>query len=55
VEQLRDVMPNFMVPRYVEFFGELPKTAATGRVRKVELKSKLITGSTWDAEAVDAH
>jgi crotonobetaine/carnitine-CoA ligase len=56
VDQLREVMPKFMMPRYVEFYPELPKTAATGRVRKVELKGrKLVTESTWDAEAADAR
>ena len=50
VEDLRQIMPKFMVPRYVEFVDQLPKTAATGRVRKVELKRDPLNESTTDTD-----
>ena len=50
VADLRQVMPKFMVPRYVEFVDQLPKTAATGRVRKVELKREPLNESTTDTD-----
>ncbi len=50
VEDLRKVMPKFMVPRYFEFVDQLPKTAATGRIRKVELKRDPLNESTHDTE-----
>lgn len=43
-------MPPFMVPRYIEFVDALPKTAATGRVMKAELRARGIGPSTWDCE-----
>jgi crotonobetaine/carnitine-CoA ligase len=49
VEFLVPRMPRFMVPRYVEFVDELPKTP-TGKVRKVELRDRGITSATWDRE-----
>jgi crotonobetaine/carnitine-CoA ligase len=42
--------PGFMVPRYVEFIDEFPKTDATQRVRKVELRKRGISAATWDRE-----
>lgn len=42
-------MAKFMVPRYVEFRTELPKTG-THRVQKSELKRQGVTASTWDRE-----
>ena len=44
---LLDTMPRFMVPRYVEYLDELPKTP-TSKVRKVELKRTPFTATTWD-------
>jgi crotonobetaine/carnitine-CoA ligase len=44
-------MPRFMVPRYVEVVDELPKTDATQRVRKVELRRDALNDRTWDREA----
>jgi crotonobetaine/carnitine-CoA ligase len=41
-------MTSFMVPRYVEVFDELPKTTATKRVRKVELREDPLNERTWD-------
>ncbi len=45
-------MPKFMLPRYVELVAALPKTDATFRTRKVELRAAGITAATWDREAV---
>jgi crotonobetaine/carnitine-CoA ligase len=44
-------MPRYMVPRFVEIVSELPKTEATQRVRKVELRQSPMTPATWDREA----
>jgi carnitine-CoA ligase len=44
-----EAMPHFMVPRFVEFRTELPRTP-TLKVRKVELREQGITASTWDCE-----
>ena len=42
-------MAKFMVPRYLEFRDELPKTE-THRVQKSVLKQQGVTASTWDRE-----
>ena len=42
-------LPYFMVPRYLEPIGELPKTG-TGRVKKVELRALGNSSATWDSE-----
>jgi crotonobetaine/carnitine-CoA ligase len=41
-------MAHFMVPRYVEFLKEFPKTP-TGRTQKFELRKRGI-GNAWDRE-----
>ena len=43
-------MPYFMVPRYIRFVSELPKTP-TERVQKVKLREEGITADTFDREA----
>lgn len=43
----RERLPKFAVPRYLEFFQELPKTP-TQKVQKHMLRSQGITPSTWD-------
>ena len=43
-------MPYFMVPRFIEFRDDLPRTP-TQKVRKVELRADGITAATWDREA----
>jgi crotonobetaine/carnitine-CoA ligase len=43
-------MPYFMVPRYIRFVSELPKTP-TERVQKVKLRDEGITPDTFDREA----
>jgi carnitine-CoA ligase len=40
-------MPRFMIPRYVEFVDELPKTP-TDRIRKADLRAAGVTPTTWD-------
>jgi crotonobetaine/carnitine-CoA ligase len=42
-------MPHYMIPRFVEFVDDLPRTP-TGKVRKVELRERGATVSTWDRE-----
>lgn len=49
LEFLGPRMPRFMLPRYVELAGELPKTP-TMRVRKVELRERAFNARTWDRE-----
>lgn len=46
-----DNAPRFMVPRYLELVTELPKTEATLRVRKVELRARGIGPNTWERSA----
>lgn len=41
-----------MIPRYVDFVGELPRTP-TEKVRKEDLRGQGITSTTWDAQSVD--
>jgi crotonobetaine/carnitine-CoA ligase len=50
VEFLAPRMPRFMIPRYVEIVDALPKTDATMRTRKVELRERRVSPSTWDRE-----
>ncbi len=44
-------VPRFMVPRYVEIVDALPKTDATMRVRKADLRVDPVNDRTWDREA----
>ncbi|UGQ12536.1 AMP-binding protein [Yinghuangia sp. ASG 101] len=45
-----DALPYFVLPRYIEFRDELPRSPV-GRVLKRELRTEGVTGATWDAEA----
>ena len=45
-----DRLPYFVLPRYIEFRPELPRSPV-GRVLKRELRQEGVTPSTWDAEA----
>ncbi len=47
-----DRLPYFVLPRYIEFRNELPRSP-TGRVLKRELRNEAVTASTWDSEASD--
>jgi crotonobetaine/carnitine-CoA ligase len=49
IAHCEDRMARFMVPRYVRFMDELPKTP-TERVRKHLLRDEGITPDTWDRE-----
>jgi crotonobetaine/carnitine-CoA ligase len=42
-------MPYFMVPRYIEFRAELPRTP-TMKVKKAELRAEGNSATTWDCE-----
>jgi len=42
-------LPHFMVPRYIRFMAELPKTP-TQKIEKHVLRSEGITQDTWDRE-----
>jgi crotonobetaine/carnitine-CoA ligase len=43
-------MPRFMLPRYVEVVDDLPRTEASMRVRKHELRNRGVGDATWDRE-----
>jgi carnitine-CoA ligase len=43
-------LPYFVLPRYVEFRPELPRSPV-GRVLKRDLRDEGVTPATWDAEA----
>ena len=43
-------MAYFMVPRYVDFSDEIPKTP-TGKIQKFTLRDKGVTPTTWDRVA----
>ena len=43
-------LPYFVLPRYVEFRLELPRSPV-GRVLKRDLRDEGVTPTTWDAEA----
>jgi crotonobetaine/carnitine-CoA ligase len=49
-EHCRGRMADFMLPRYIRFVTELPKTA-TARVEKHKLRAEGVTPDTWDAES----
>ncbi len=46
-------MPRFMVPRYVEFVSELPKTEATLRIQKYLLHENALNDATWDRDKAE--
>jgi crotonobetaine/carnitine-CoA ligase len=39
-EDFRTMLPRFMLPRYIEFVDSLPKTEASFRVKKAELRAR---------------
>jgi carnitine-CoA ligase len=45
-----DRMPHFVVPRYVEFCGDLPKTP-TEKIQKAKLRDAAFNDNTWDRVA----
>ena len=52
-EHCRGRMADFMLPRYIRFVAELPKTP-TARVEKHRLRAEGVTADTWDAERAAA-
>ena len=52
LEFLEPRMPKFMLPRYVEVVDDLPRTEASMRVRKHEIRARGVTDATWDREAL---
>ncbi|WP_054686321.1 AMP-binding protein [Microbacterium sp. No. 7] len=48
---LMEVMPRFMVPRFIELVDDFPRTEATLRIQKAELRKKGRGDATWDALA----
>jgi len=50
IKFLRDKLPYFTIPRYVEVLDELPKTP-TAKIQKFALRERGITEGTWDREA----
>ena len=49
IEFLKPRMATFMVPRYLDFMAELPKTP-TGKIQKYPLRERGLTPTTWDRE-----
>lgn len=47
---LESRMARFMVPRYIEFVNSLPKTQATQRIIKAELRRRGVGTLTWDRQ-----
>jgi crotonobetaine/carnitine-CoA ligase len=47
IENLKENLPKFAVPRYVKIVPELPKTE-THRVKKKELEVLKVVSGTWD-------
>ena len=47
IEFLDKRMAYFMIPRYVEFSDDIPKTP-TGKMQKYKLREQGITAATWD-------
>lgn len=50
VEYLAPRMPRFMLPRFVEFVEDLPKTP-TQKIRKTGLRERGVGEKTWDSQA----
>lgn len=50
IRYLSAKLPHFMVPRYIEFTGTLPRTP-TGKLQKSILKDYGITDATWDRKS----
>ncbi|MEM6495830.1 MAG: hypothetical protein AAF709_03785 [Pseudomonadota bacterium] len=49
LDYLRPRMAHFMLPRYIRFMVELPKTP-TAKIQKAELRNEGLTDDTWDRE-----
>jgi crotonobetaine/carnitine-CoA ligase len=51
LEFLLPRLPDFMLPRYIEFMDALPKTP-TEKIRKADLRASGLNPQTWDRETV---
>ena len=51
IEFLIPLMPRFAIPRYIEQIAELPKTQATQRIQKADVRATGIGEHTWDRVA----
>ena len=49
IQFLEPRMAHFMVPRYIDFVQQLPKTA-TGKIQKFALRQHGLTETTWDRD-----
>jgi len=47
-------MPSFMMPRYIEFVTDLPKTP-TDRIQEKLLRERGMSEATWDRERAGDH
>ena len=47
VDYLAGRLPRYMVPRFVEFVDDLPRTP-TGKIRKAGLRESPVNAATWD-------
>ncbi|NKQ58062.1 ATP-dependent acyl-CoA ligase [Amycolatopsis sp. K13G38] len=50
LDWLTEKMPRYMVPRYLEFVTDLPKTDATMKVQKAKLRRDPLNDNTFDRE-----
>jgi len=46
---LKENMPHYMIPRFIEFVDEIPKTP-TLKVQKTSLRETGLNENTWDRE-----
>lgn len=51
IQHCRQVLPRYMVPRYIEIVSELPKTP-TQKIERRKLASLPLKPETWDAEVM---
>jgi carnitine-CoA ligase len=49
IEYLTSILPRFMVPRYIDFVDELPRTGSM-KIEKFKLRERGLTATTWDRE-----
>jgi crotonobetaine/carnitine-CoA ligase len=49
IEFLRSRLPHFMIPRFIRFMAELPRTT-TQKIVKHQLRVEGVTPDTWDRE-----
>lgn len=50
----RELLPQYMVPRYVEFTDQLPKTP-TQKVERFKLAARPLGDATWDSQLQSQH